>query len=146
MSKRAELKRSPIKATDTRSVAQEVSKPPSRPEPPPTAPAKVTEPKQPSQQPSKPGSSRHAPLLPAVKPPSPAQIQSSTAHALQRKKRAFSVSSNQSNPGKVYDIVKKSRSREPAAHNNRKKTDITHYADAVYAGGVFKNAPPGQSM
>ena len=150
MSKRAELKKSPLKPSEPKQAPPlEEGKSPSRPrtnepKPPSTAPVKAPEPKP---IPPRASTAVHAPLLPAVKPPSPAQIKSSTANALQRKKRAYSVSLTQSNPGKVYDIVKsRGKSRESPKGNYRKKTDITHYADAMYAGGVFRHAPPGQSM
>lgn len=130
MARRVELKKTPLKPLQA-IEPKVVKKPTTAPQPPseikPQARMSTAQPK-------------HAPALPGIKPPSPAQIKNTTAHSLQRQKRSYSVLSTQSAPGKVYDIVKSKKS------NMRKKTDLTHYADAVYAGGVFHHAPPGQSM
>ena len=84
-----------------------------------------------------------------LKPPGPAQIKSSTSHSLQRRKRAYSVIPTQSRPdAKVYDIIKGKAHASPGvtSTNFKKATDISHYADAMFAGGVFKNPQPGQSL
>ena len=44
-----------------------------------------------------------------------------------------------SDPTKFYENIRKDK-------YNRKKTDLTQYANATFQGGVFVNGLPGQSI
>ena len=49
----------------------------------------------------------------------------------------------------MYDIIKGKTTQSfnsTGKNNYRKTTDISQYAEAVFAGGVFKKGQPGQSL
>lgn len=85
VAKKVELKKTPLKPVQTREAKAEAEAKAIKPA---TAPLKQPEPQARVVSTAQP---RHAPALPVLKPPSPAQIKSTTAHSLQRQKRAYSV-------------------------------------------------------
>lgn len=55
------------------------------------------------------------------------------------KKAARPVMPFASDPAKFYENIRKEK-------YNRKKTDLTQFANASFTGGVFVNGFPGQSI
>jgi hypothetical protein len=73
-------------------------------------------------------------------PSTPSKTRTKSSYSKQSYKKApRPVMPFASDPAKFYENIRKDK-------HNKKKTDITQYANATFTGGVFVNGLPGQSI